>query len=81
MQKVKDFWINSYKSDKIAFGFELISFVFTVMASLTLAFNAKDPNMLDYISVLFCRIGYTMLRGCTQRRGMGHVTNRILCCY
>ena len=46
MQKVKDFWINSYKSDKIAFGFELISFVFTVIASLTLAFNAIDPNML-----------------------------------
>jgi hypothetical protein len=46
MQKVKDFWINSYKSDKIAFGFELVSFVFTVIASLTLAFNAIDPNML-----------------------------------
>ena len=46
MQKVKDFWINSYKSDKIAFAFELISFIFTVAASLTLAFNAKDPNML-----------------------------------
>ena len=46
MQKVKDFWINSYKSDKVAFGFELIIFVFTVIASLTLAFNAIDPNML-----------------------------------
>ena len=46
MQKVKDFWINSYKSDTIAFAFELISFIFTVAASLTLAFNAKDPNML-----------------------------------
>ena len=38
MQKIKDFWINSYKSDKIAFTFELISFIFTVTASLTLAF-------------------------------------------
>ena len=46
MQKIKDFWINSYKSDKIAFAFELISFIFTVTASLTLAFNARDPNML-----------------------------------
>ena len=46
MQKIKDFWINSYKSDKIAFAFELVSFVFTVAASLTLAFNARDPNML-----------------------------------
>jgi len=44
--KIKSFWLRSYKSDKIAFGFELVSFVFTVTASLTLAFTAKDPNML-----------------------------------
>ena len=53
MQKVKDFWINSYKSDKIAFAFELISFIFTVAASLTLAFNAKDPNMLIIYPIFF----------------------------
>ena len=46
MNKVKDFWINSYTSDKIAFSFELISFIFTVSASLTLAINANDPNMM-----------------------------------
>jgi hypothetical protein len=46
LQKVKDFWINSYESDKVAFSFELVSFIFTVGASMTLAFNAKDPNML-----------------------------------
>ena len=46
MQKIKDFWINSYKSDKIAFSFELVSFIFTVGASMTLAITAKEPNML-----------------------------------
>jgi len=46
MNKIKDFWVNSYSSDKTAFYFELISFVFTVGASLTLAINAKDPNMM-----------------------------------
>lgn len=46
MQKIKDFWSNSYRSDKTAFYFELISFIFTVGASLTLAVNARDPNML-----------------------------------
>ena len=46
MQSVKQFWINSYTSDRIAFLFELISFVFTVGASLTLAVNADNPNML-----------------------------------
>ena len=46
MQSVKQFWIKSYTSDRIAFLFELISFVFTVGASLTLAVNADNPNML-----------------------------------
>jgi len=46
LQKIKDFWSNSYRSDKTAFYFELISFIFTVGASLTLAVNARDPNML-----------------------------------
>ena len=46
MQSVKQFWINSYTSDKTAFTFELISFIFTVGASLFLAINADNPNML-----------------------------------
>ena len=46
MQKIKEFWVNSYTTDKTAFYFELVSFVFTVAASLTLAVNAKDPNMM-----------------------------------
>ena len=37
--------MSSYYIDKTAFTFELISFVFTVVASLTLAFTAQDPNM------------------------------------
>ena len=46
MQKIADFWLDSYHSDKTAFFFELVSFIFTVTASLTLAINAKDPNMM-----------------------------------
>ena len=46
MQQIKAFWVNSYKTDKIAFFFELVSFIFTVAASLTLAVNADNPNML-----------------------------------
>ena len=45
MEKIKSFWIDSYTSDKTAFSFELISFIFTVAASLSLALNARDPNM------------------------------------
>jgi hypothetical protein len=46
MQKIKEFWVNSYTSDKTAFAFELVSFVFTVAASLTLAVTAREPNMM-----------------------------------
>jgi hypothetical protein len=46
VQKVKQFWVNSYTSDKTAFCFELVSFIFTVGASMLLAVNADDPNML-----------------------------------
>jgi len=46
MQNIKKFWLSSYHSDHTAFYFELISFVFTVSASLTLAITAKNPNML-----------------------------------
>ena len=45
-KNVVKFWVDSYQTDKIAFYFELVSFVFTVGASLTLALNAADPNML-----------------------------------
>ena len=45
MNKVIEFWLNSYRSDKIAFYLELVSFVFTVGASLTLALNADQPDM------------------------------------
>jgi hypothetical protein len=46
MNGVIKFWSDSYHSDKIAFWFELVSFIFTVGASLTLALNAANPNML-----------------------------------
>jgi len=45
MKKIKQFWADSYHSDCVAFAFELISFVFTVAASMYLAINAVDPNM------------------------------------
>ena len=46
MQKIRDFWSNSYRSDRTAFAFELVSFIFTVGASMTLAISARDPNMM-----------------------------------
>ena len=45
IDRIKKFWLHSYETDRVAFYFELISFVFTVGASLTLAFTAKQPDM------------------------------------
>ncbi len=53
MQKILDFWTNSYHSDRTAFAFELISFIFTVGASMTLAINADNPNMLIVYPAFF----------------------------
>jgi|TARA_B100001094_G_C18158691_1_gene788035 hypothetical protein len=47
-----DFILKSYHSDKIAFLFEIISFVFTVVASFMLATTADNPQM-EYIYPLF----------------------------
>ena len=45
LNKIKGFWLHSYETDKVAFFFELVSFVFTVGASMTLAVTADAPDM------------------------------------
>ena len=71
MQKTKQFWINSYTSDKTAFYFELVSFIFTVGASLTLAVNAYDPDMSIVYPFFF--IGSTTQCYAAYRRGAAWV--------
>ena len=72
MDKIKDFWINSYRTDKTAFFFELISFIFTVGASLTLAINADNPNMLIVYPFFF--VGSVTQCYASLRRGAAWVT-------
>lgn len=71
MQSIKNFWLNSYHSDKTAFYFELISFVFTVSASLTLAITARDPNMLIVYPGFF--VGSVTQAYASYRRGAAWV--------
>ena len=71
MQKIKQFWINSFVSDKTAFYFELVSFIFTVGASLTLAVNAYDPDMSIVYPFFF--IGSTTQCYAAYRRGAAWV--------
>ena len=71
MQKVKDFWLNSYHSDKTAFEFELVSFIFTVGASMTLAITARDPNMMIVYPGFF--VGSVTQAYASYRRGAAWV--------
>jgi uncharacterized membrane protein YccC len=71
LQSIKNFWLNSYHSDKTAFYFELISFIFTVSASLTLAITARDPNMLIVYPGFF--VGSVTQAYASYRRGAAWV--------
>jgi|TARA_B110000259_G_C13968047_1_gene383523 hypothetical protein len=71
LNKIKSFWIDSYQSDKVAFAFELVSFVFTVAASLTLAMNATNPNMSLIYPFFF--VGSTTQCYAAYRRGAAWV--------
>jgi uncharacterized membrane protein YccC len=71
LQSIKNFWLNSYHSDKTAFYFELVSFVFTVSASLTLAITARDPNMLIVYPGFF--VGSVTQAYASYRRGAAWV--------
>ena len=71
MNAIAQFWVNSYTSDKVAFGFELVSFIFTVATSLSLALTALDPNMKLIYPIFF--IGSTTQCYASYRRGAAWV--------
>lgn len=67
ISSVKEFWVSSYQSDRVAFYFEAISFVFTVAASVILAANAAAPDMLTVYS-LFMIASITQCYASWRRR-------------
>jgi len=42
---MKKFWLDAYRINPALFWIELIAVMFTVVGSLTLAINAKNPDM------------------------------------
>lgn len=52
ISQIKDFWVAGWRSDPVAFVYEMISFVFVVGASMALAINAQDPK-LEFIYPAF----------------------------
>ena len=63
MNTIIEFWKESYRTDRIAFLYELLSFVFTVAASASLALTADAPDMRIvypgfFIGSVFGVLGY-----------------------
>ena len=71
MNKIIGFWVNSYRSDRKAFWFELVGFLFTVAASMYLAINAIAPDMRVVYPVSF--VGVIAQLYASYRRGAAWV--------
>ena len=44
-QLLKEFWVNSYKTDQVAFWHELLSVIVTIIGSCILTFTSPGPDM------------------------------------
>lgn len=71
IDRIRRFWVQSYLSDRVSFYVELISFVFTVAGSLTLAITARSPNMAAVYPLFF--VGSVTQCYASVRRGMAWV--------
>lgn len=52
ISKIKDFWVESFETNRKAFKLEVVSFITAVTASLYLAIEAQNPQM-EYIYPIF----------------------------
>lgn len=67
MQKIREFWSASFRSDPRAFLLEMISFIFTVSGSAIMAITADAPNMRIIYPLFF--VGATTQAYASYRRG------------
>lgn len=66
---IRQFWINSYRTDSIAFYYELISLIFTVFGSLVLTFTSPYPQM-DLVFPFYLVGSGTMAYSAYRRRNL-----------
>jgi len=64
---IKDFWLTSYRSDKIAFWFELVSVIFTIAGSCLLTFTSPEPKM-ELVFPVYLIGSITLAVGSYRRR-------------
>ena len=64
---LKEFWVNSYKTDFIAFYLELFSVVVTVAGSAVLTFTSPEPIM-SIVFPIYWLGSSTLLIAAVRRR-------------
>lgn len=64
---LKEFWVNSYKTDKIAFYFEIVSVAFTILGSIILTFTSPYPIM-ELVFPIYLVGSSTLAVACWRRR-------------
>lgn len=67
-QLIKEFWINSYKSDKTAFWFELVSVAFTICGSCILTFTSPNPIMSIVFPIYWIGSSTMLVAGIRRRQ-------------
>ena len=63
---LKEFWVNSYKTDQVAFWYELVSVLVTIIGSCILTFTSPHP-LMHYVFPLYL-IGSSTLCYASYRR-------------
>jgi hypothetical protein len=67
LKLLKEFWVSSYKSDKLSFWFELVSVSFTIAGSCFLTFTSPNPIM-SIVFPLYLIGSSTLLVAAIRRR-------------
>ena len=53
MEKIKNFWVNSYNSNKVAFYFEMVSAITVIIGSAILTYTVLEPRPDIFIPFYF----------------------------
>ena len=67
LKLLKEFWVNSYKTDKVAFYLEIFSVIVTVAGSCILTFTSPNPEM-ELVFPLYLMGSTTLAIACWRRR-------------
>ena len=65
---LKEFWVNSYKSDTIAFWFELVSVALTITGSCILTFTSPNPIMSIVFPIYWIGSSTMLIAGIRRRQ-------------